>query len=238
MESWCVGYDGNDDVERHAGIDADSMAFRAHLRLNVVSDYICPWCYIGFTRIEQLRSEFDIELGACAYDLRPGTPPEGVSRAEAGKGRIYPPGYLENLRQTALDSGIDMKRPPLIPNTRLAHEATEFAKEHGKLWEIHHALFAAYFEQERDLGDIDVICDVCAGIGLDEAGLREALSSHRYAAEVQRQMDWSRANGVTGVPTVVFNDRFSLVGAQDYDVFLDVANRVVKLAAADARWSP
>jgi predicted DsbA family dithiol-disulfide isomerase len=237
MESWCVGYEGNDDVERHAGIDADSTPFRPNLRLTVVFDYICPWCYIGFTRIERLRSNFDIELDACAYDLRPGTPPEGVSRAEASKGRIYPPGYLENLRQTALDSGIDMKRPPLIPNTRLAHEATEFAKEHGKLWEIHRALLAAYFEEERDLGDINAVCDIGAGIGLDSAALREALTSHGYATEVQRQMDWSRADGVTGVPTVVFNDRFSLVGAQDYDVFRDVANRVVKLSAAD-RLSP
>ena len=233
MESWCVGYDGNDDVERHAGIDADSTPFRPNLRLTVVSDYICPWCYIGFTRLERLRSEFDIEFDACAYDLCPGTPSEGIPRAEASKGRVYPPGYLENLRQTALDSGIDMKRPPLIPNTRLAHEATEFAKEQGRLWEIHRALFAAYFEEERNVGDIDVICDVCASIGLDEAALREALAGHRCAAEVQRQMDWSRANGVTGVPTVVFNDRFSLVGAQDYDVFHDVASRVVKLPPAD-----
>ncbi len=236
MESWCVGYEGNEDVERHAGIEAERQGEgpgpgRPSLRLTVVSDYICPWCYIGFTRLERLRDEFDIELDACAYDLRPGTPPEGISRAEASRGRVYPPGYIENLLQTAIDSGIDMKRPALIPNTRLAHEATEFAKEHGRLWEVHRALFAAYFEDERDLGSVDVVCEACAGAGLDADALREALSKHRYAGEVQRQMEWSRENGVTGVPTVVFNNRFSLVGAQDYDVFRDVAARVVKLTA-------
>jgi predicted DsbA family dithiol-disulfide isomerase len=236
VESWCVGYDGNGDVERHAGIGpahpevSKDAPFRPGLKLTVVSDYICPWCYIGFTRIERLRSEFDIDLEACAYDLRPGTPPEGISRAEASKGRVYPPGYLENLRQMALDCGLDMKRPPLIPNTRLAHEATEFAREQGKLWEAHRALFAAYFEEERDLGDIEVVCDVGAAIGLDASALREALSSHRYAAEVQRQMDWSRAGGISGVPTVIFNGRFSLVGAQDYEVVRDVASRLLKLA--------
>lgn len=229
MESWSVGYEGDDDVERHAGIGPGEAPFKPHLRLTAVADYICPWCYVGFTRIEALRSDYDIDFEACAYELRPGIPPEGISRTEASKGRVYPPGYVENLIATARDSGIDMKRPPLIPNTRLAHEATEFAKEHNKLWEIHRALFAAYFEQELDLGNIDVLCTVASTAGLDADALRVALTTHQHAAEVQRQLGWSRAIGVTGVPTVIFDGRFSLVGAQDHDVFRDVAKRVVNL---------
>jgi predicted DsbA family dithiol-disulfide isomerase len=241
MESWSIGYDGDEDVERHASMpdhsvsgdptSDSSLLTPKLLKLTAVSDYICPWCYVGFTRLERLHSEFEIDLELCAFELRPGTPPEGISRAEASKGRIYPPGYVENLLATARDAGIDMKRPPLIPSTRLAHEATEFANEHGKTWEIHRALFAAYFEHERDLGDIDVLCDVAAGIRLDPDALREALSSHRYAAEVQRQLDWSHSAGITGVPTVIFNGRFSLVGAQDYNVVQDVATRVLRLPA-------
>lgn len=119
-----------------------------------------------------------------------------------------------------------MKRPPLVPNTRKAHEATEFAIEHGKLWEIHRALFHAYFEEERHIGDIDVICEAVAGTGLNVSELRLALEDGRYAAEVERQMEWAREAGVTGVPTTIFNDRFALVGAQDYNVFRDVATRV------------
>jgi predicted DsbA family dithiol-disulfide isomerase len=202
------------------------------LTLTAISDYICPWCFIGFTRLEALRAEFDIDLEVCAYELRPGIPPEGISRAEASKGRVYPPGYLDNLLATARDAGIDMKRPPLIPNTRLAHEMTEVAKESGKVWEVHRALFSAYFEEERDLGNVDVLCSVATTIGLDPDALREALTTHRYATEVQRQLDWSRAIGITGVPTVVFEGRFSLVGAQDYRVVQDVAKRVAKLASA------
>jgi predicted DsbA family dithiol-disulfide isomerase len=232
MESWSVGYDGDDDVERHAGIEATTPEpDKPNLRLTAVSDYICPWCFVGFTRLEALRADYDIDFEAGAYELRPGIPPEGISRAEASKGRVYPPGYVENLIATARDSGIDMKRPPLIPNTRLAHEATEFAKERGKTWEIHHALFSAYFEHERDLGNIDVICDVAGSIGLDADALRQALTTHRYASEVQRQLDWSRAAGITGVPTVIFNGRFALVGAQDLNVVQDVAKRVVTLPA-------
>lgn len=238
MESWSVGYEGNDDVERHAGMDPpahpdreDPSPDRPALHLTVVSDYICPWCFVGFTRLEALRAEYDIDLEACAYELRPGIPPEGISRAEASKGRVYPPGYIEHLIATARDSGIDMKRPPLIPSTRLAHEMTEFAKEHGKLWEAHRALFSAYFEHELDLGNPDVLCEVATGIGLDADALRDVLTTHRYSAEVQRQLDWSRSEGITGVPTVIYNNRFALVGAQDYDVVSDVARRVLSLGA-------
>ena len=238
MESWCVGYNGDDDVERHAGIDSPAPytvargpspeSNRPAIRLQVVSDYICPWCYIGFTRIEQLRAEYDVELTVGAYELRAGIPPQGVSREEYSRGRTYPEGYLENLRAMAADSGIDMKRPPIIPNTRLAHEATEFAAEHGKTWEIHRALFRAYFEEERNLGDIDVVCAVATSIGLDADELRGALADHRYATQVQQQLDWARAAGITGVPAVIFEERFAVIGAQDYAVYTDVSRRVLE----------
>jgi predicted DsbA family dithiol-disulfide isomerase len=225
MESWSVGFEGDADVARHAGMDAVART-RPGIRLRVVSDYICPWCYIGLTRVVKLREEFDIELEVGAFELRPGIPPEGISREEVGRSRVYPPGYLENLRATAAEAGIEMKRPSLVPNTRKAHEATEFAKEHGRLWEIHRALFHAYFEEERNIGDVDVLCEIATGIGLDADSLRTALADGCYDAEVEEQLSWARAAGVTGVPTVIFNEKFAVVGAQEYAVFRDVAGRV------------
>ena len=225
-ESWGIGFDGDRDVERHAGIDVEERA-RPAVRLLVISDYICPWCYIGFTRVEQLRTEFNVQLSVGAYELRPGIPPEGMSREEASRGRVYPPGYLDNLRALAAESGIEMKRPPIIPNTRKAHEATEFAREHGKLWEIHRALFHAYFEEERNIGDTDVVCDVAASVGLDADALRRALEDHGYAGEVEKQLAWARSSGISGVPTVVYQEKFAVVGAQEYAVYKDIASKVV-----------
>ena len=228
MESWSVGYDGDGDVERHAGMH-DARPERQALHVKLVSDYICPWCYVGLARLERLRQEFEVTLTACAFDLRPGIPPEGIAREEASKGKTYPPGYLDNLRQTALDAGIDLKRPPLVPNTRKAHEATEFARDNGgDLWAVQRALFHAYFEEEQNIGDTDVVVRACEDAGVNADALREALDAGRYSEEIEKQMEWSRSNGVTGVPTTIFNGRFAVVGAQDFDLYRDVAGRIAR----------
>ena len=228
MESWSVGYDGDGDVERHAGMH-DARPERQALHVKLVSDYICPWCYVGLARLERLRQEFEVTLTACAFDLRPGIPPEGIAREEASKGKAYPPGYLDNLRQTALDAGIDLKRPPLVPNTRKAHEATEFSRDTGgDLWAVQRALFRAYFEEEQNIGDADVVVRACEEAGVGADALRGALDEGRYSEEIEKQMAWSRANGVTGVPTTIFNGRFAVVGAQDVELLRDVAGRIVR----------
>ena len=177
-------------------------------------------------RVEQLREEFDVEFDVFAYDLKPGLPPEGLPREQVYAGRVYPPGYVDSMRETARESGIDMKRPAIIANTRKAHEATEYARDHGRLWEFHRAVFKAYWEDERKIGDVDVLADVASSCGLDTEGLREALADGRYADRIREQMEWGRAAGVTGVPTTVFNERFAVVGAQDYEVYADVARRI------------
>jgi predicted DsbA family dithiol-disulfide isomerase len=178
-------------------------------------------------RVEQLREEFEVEFDPYAYDLKPGLPPEGLPREQVYAGRAYPSGYIDNMRKMARQSGIEMKRPGLIPNTRKAHEATEYAREGRRLWEFHRAAFKAYWEDERNIGDVEVLADVAAGCGLDADGLREALAGGRYGDRVREQVEWGRAAGITGVPTVVFNERFAVVGAQDYEVFADIARRIV-----------
>jgi predicted DsbA family dithiol-disulfide isomerase len=178
-------------------------------------------------RVERLMEEFAVEFDAWAYDLRPDLPPEGLPREQVSAGRVYPPGYVDNLIETAREAGIDMKRPLLIPNTRKAHEATEFAKEAGRLLPFHRTVFRAYWEAEENIGDAEVLCRLGAECGLEAAELRSALADGRYAERVAGQISWARSAGITGVPTFLFDERFALVGAQEYEVFRDVALRVV-----------
>jgi predicted DsbA family dithiol-disulfide isomerase len=178
-------------------------------------------------------SEFDVDFDVCAFDLKPGIPPEGLSREQVYAGRVYPPGYVDSMIQTARDAGIDMRRPPIIPNTRKAHEATEFAKEAGRLLPFHRAVFAAFWEREENIGDAGILCRIGAEAGLDPDALGGALSDGRYTAEVEEQIAWTRAAGITGVPTFIFEEKFALVGAQDYDVFRDVAKRLIRKREQD-----
>jgi hypothetical protein len=143
-------------------------------------------------RVERLADEFALQFDVCAYDLRPDIPPEGLSRELASSGRVYPAGYLDNMRQMALESGIEMKRPALIPNTHRAHEATEFARAAGQLLEFHRAAFKAYWTDERNIGDVAVLCEIASECGMDAEALRRALDDGRYAGEVLKQMEWAR----------------------------------------------
>ena len=226
MESWSVGFDGDDDVERHAGVGTHQPQAERPLGVRMVSDYICPWCFVGLARIERLAEEFDIELEAWAYNLRPGVPEEGLPRDVAYRDRSFPPGYRERLKETARQAGIEMIAPPVVANTFKAHMATEFAREQGRMREFHRAVFEAYWERGENIGEADVLCAVAEGCGLDAAALGEALADGRYEKTVEEQMAWARNVGLGGVPTFIFEEKFAVVGAQDYDVFADVARRI------------
>ncbi len=181
-------------------------------------------------RVERLCEEFDVEFDAWAFDLRPGLPPEGLPRDEVYREGRYPPGYLDRLREMARESGIQMIAPPVVANTRKAHEATEFAKEGGCLPQFHRGVFAAYWEKGENIGDENVLCRLARECGLDAERLQAALADGRYTQRVDEQMAWARDAGLGGVPTFVFSTgeggTFALVGAQDYEVFADVARRI------------
>ena len=176
-------------------------------------------------RVEQLQGEFSAEVEAWAYDLRPGLPPEGIPREEVY--RRYHPEYLDYLRQTAARSGIEMRFPSVIANTGRAHQATEFAREYGLLAPFQRAVFRAYWEEGQNIGEVEVLCRLAEGCGLDAAALRQALAEGRYRQRVEEQVQWARQAGVNGVPTFIFNDKFAIEGAQEYEIFRDVAQRIL-----------
>ncbi len=128
----------------------------------------------------------------------------------------------------AKDSGIETIAPPVVANTRRAHEATEFARDGGRLPQFHRAVFAAYWERGENIGEDDVLCRLATDCGLDGDALRPALADGRYKQRVEYQMAWAREAGLSGVPTFVFNEKFVLVGAQDYDVFADITRRMLR----------
>jgi predicted DsbA family dithiol-disulfide isomerase len=199
----------------------------AHVRVTVVSDYLCPWCYVGMARVERLEREFDVDLTWHPFELHPEIPAEGIARGERPPSPQRAAMY-EQLRALAEDAGLPFARTRRVPNTHRALEAAEFAREHGAFLPYHRSLFDAFFGQGRDIGDLAVLADVAASCGLDGGALRSALQAGRFTKVVDERTAEARGWGVTGTPTVIFeagDRRFPVVGAQDYAVFAHIARR-------------
>lgn len=107
-------------------------------------------------------------------------------------------------------------------NSRLALEATEYAREKGKADGFHHALMFAYWRDTNDIGNIEVVLDVAKVSGLDAEELRQALTDRRYSEEVQHQIDLARQFNINAVPSFIFDNKFLVQGCQPYDVFEQV----------------
>jgi predicted DsbA family dithiol-disulfide isomerase len=165
------------------------------------------------------------------YELHPEAPPEGIPR-ETYFGR----GRTEQMR-TYMDSvaasvGLTMQSRDVIINSRRALGAAEFAREHGKFEEMHRALFKAHWELTGRLEDVDDLVRIGASIGLDADGLRQATEQDRYAAVIDTNRAEAESVGINAIPAHIFGQRYLAMGAQPYEVFKQVLDRLEKDEAA------
>lgn len=197
------------------------------LHIVAYSDYVCPWCYIGLARLDRLQNEFPVAVTWRPFELHPETPRSGATLAGRLGGTTRARAYAENLRTLAAQSGLMMQPPAMIANSHRALEAAEFGREHGGFDEYHRALFRAYFEDGRDMGDDDVLCDVARECGVDDQGLRQALADDRHSDVVDDVTATARADGIISTPTFIFDGGFRLIGGQDYAVFASITQRLL-----------
>jgi len=168
--------------------------------------------------VEKLKEEHNVDVEWRPFYLRPDTPPEGMELPDYIKqGRAN--GSEERLRSMANMYGMEFKSTERIYNTRLAHEATEYAREHGKGLEFHKIVFRLVYAEGKDLSQWDVLRSAAQEAGLDDEAMQRDVESGRYTEFVSQQVQEAYQIGVSGVPTYVINDRYALVGAQPYEVF-------------------
>jgi predicted DsbA family dithiol-disulfide isomerase len=197
----------------------------------VVSDFVCPWCYVGLQAVKRLTREFAVDVRFGPYLLDPTTPPEGKPRRQqtaAGDG----PTHLE-LRAEA--EGIRLSRGRTwTSNSRLALEAAEHVAEHHPDLSMmfHEAMFRSYFERLEDIGKLETILSVAEESGVPLEPLREVINDRAYQRDVEDGVKWAREIGVTGVPTVIFDEQYAVVGAQEWPVFDDLMRRIGASPAA------
>lgn len=123
-------------------------------------------------------------------------------------------------------AGLEMVFAMRLPNTRRAHEATEYAREKGKHLEFHRAVFDMFYGRGEDIGKWKVLCDAARLVGLDADEMQSTVESGKYTALVNAQVREAQEIGVSGVPTYVLNDRYAIVGAQPYEAFLQALKKL------------
>lgn len=136
-------------------------------------------------------------------------------------------GSEERLAQLAASFGMKFVSTQRIYNTRRAHEATEYARVHGRHIEFHSVVFRKVYAEGLDISQWDVLRAAAAEVGLDADEMQRDVEAGKYTADVEQQVQRAYQMGVSGVPTYVINDRYAVVGAQPYDVFRRAIERVV-----------
>ena len=154
------------------------------------------------------------------------TPPEGRELSERVK-QARAAGSEQRLTSMAGSFGMEFVSTKRIYNTRLAHEATEYARERGKGNEFHHLVFHKVYAEGLDPGSWETLGAAARGAGLDADEMQAEVEAGKYTAGVADQVRQAYQLGISGVPTYVINDRYAIVGAQPYEAFQNALLRVL-----------
>ncbi|MHC2991561.1 2-hydroxychromene-2-carboxylate isomerase [Pontibacter sp. HJ8] len=176
------------------------------LQINVYSDYVCPYCFLGEQVLERALEGMEerVQVEWMPFELRPyPTPtlkPEDNYLQTTWKESVYP---------MARQLGIEIHLPKVSPQpyTHLAFEGYQYAKENGVGAKYTHRMFTAFFQEHQDIGDIDVITRLAEEIGLNEAGFRPALESRQYKEVHQQALRHAYQAGIQAVPTFIIGNK-------------------------------
>ena len=178
--------------------------------------------------VEKLKNEYDMELEWRPFYLRQDAPPEGMDLPDYVR-RSQASGADARLKEMANLHGLDYAPVKRLYNTRLAHEATEYARECGKGIEFHRVVFQKVYSQGLDISQWEVLREAALEVGLDADEMQKQVMSGKYTDFVYEQVQEASQIGVSGVPTYVINDRYAIVGAQPYEVFKNALGRILTL---------
>ena len=205
------------------------------LNIDVVSDVVCPWCFVGKRRLEAAVAavpEIAVEVRWRPFQLDPSIPPEGVDRSTYFREKFGDPARVEaihdRLRELGRDVGIafDFAAIERTPNTLDAHRLIRWATVEGVQDAVVERLFRLYFEEGGDLGSHAVLARAAADAGMNGAVAERLLAGDADRDEVAKEIDTARRVGVTGVPCMILDGRYAVMGAQEAAVIANAIRRV------------
>ncbi len=215
--------------------------------VEIYSDVVCPWCYIGKRRWEQALAQLKathgddvvdhLEVVFKPYQLDPTAPstPTPVADAYAKKfgGPERAASIIDNVTQIAAGEGLGFRMDiALRANTRNAHRLIAYALQHGDQAAMKERLMRAYFIEGLDVGSSEVLAELAAEVGLDAELVRGYLASDAGTDALDHELREATEIGVSAVPTFVFNGEFAVPGAQDPEVFVRVLSKLLDQTSA------
>jgi len=215
------------------------------MRIDIVSDVVCPWCIIGYKRLQQALAmlgdnvtadihwhpfELNPMMAEGGQDLREHLAEKyGTSREDSDKARA-------KLTAIGADAGFDFEyyEGMRMYNSFKAHQLLYFARQHGLEHEMKLRLFAAHFSERKVIEDEDTLVAEAEAIGLDGAAARQALNEGIYADAVRKELKLWLSRGIQAVPTFVINEKFSIAGAHEPDALAGALRQIVLETPATA----
>ena len=192
------------------------------IKVKVISDTICPWCYIGKRNFDlALKQVPDIKVSFeySTFQLDPNMPTEGINRNDYVSKKFDKDQYINiknNIKNEAIKSGIDNinNTIEIIPNTFNSHRLIYWSKENNSQLETVEEVFKSYFEESKDIGDINILLDIAEKVGLDPQEIRKKFNNDEDRSTLIDQEQSNRQNGVMGVPAYIIDDGMTLTGSQ------------------------
>ena len=207
------------------------------MKVEIWSDYQCPFCYIGKRRFEKALSRFDgregVEVVYRSFELDPSASREiqmnmhDMLAVKYGITAEQAKAQTDSMAAQGKAEGLEFRFEKVkLTNSFDAHRLMHFASSKGKQAEINDALFQAYFTDSKHIGDQETLADLAEGIGLKGDEVRSMLAGNAYADEVRRDEQDGARLGITGVPFFVINQKYGISGAQPEEAFLRTLEKV------------
>ena len=205
------------------------------MKLAIVIDVVCPWCFVGKREIEKamaIRPGVISSIEWRPFQLAPDTPAEGVDRKLYYQRKFGDTAQLAEMRRhlknrgEALGIDFDFESDCLIANTLDAHRLIRWAGPAGSQDFVVEALMEQYFEKAAFLGDKTLLCDIAESAGMERASVAELLATDRDAALVRQDIQQANNMGVSGVPFFIFDGKAAISGAQSSEIFVQIFDRL------------
>jgi len=207
------------------------------INIQTFSDVICPWCFIGKRRLDNVMSEIDdlsVMVRWRPYQLYPGIPYEGIDRREHLRRKYGSDGGkssgLQRIRDEAESVDIELRYDLIdrIPNTAYAHHLLEWSVNSNLQHQLSEALFEAYFCKGVDIGDPKALVEISASVGLPAVDAGELLYSSKGEVDMTRHLDLAREYNIFSVPGYLFDNGYLLPGAQAEETITQVLKRIAE----------